>query len=283
MNVYEYLESKPLTLVDPLGLANEPGAREIYDRVNYHKRRIQEITNEMRDNLKSATKAGIPRSTRDAQVAGDLRKLQKEYASLELWQKKWNVLGERPYRSFLEGTAVLDNVTFKNAVKSALHSWVGSSPAGKVLAAWLKSCDKGTGCYAGTNASLGGTIGLHYALSGETGFQAVAICDTGQICLYFYYGGGPGAGYGASGGGNFGIIKGTNLHRPEQYEGLFLNPNIQVTAGQVGGYGGTAQGVPDIANAPRGYEGGVSVGAGLVVAMTTQVQNYHLLACIDEA
>jgi RHS repeat-associated protein len=160
------------------------------------------------------------------------------------------------------------------------------TPAKKAAECYLNECEKGEGKFLGGNLSVTGVFGGGAAGGVQFGVQALALCDTRQVCFYGY--GGVGLGVGAqfpTASIGAGLVGGWNIKAPGRYTGPFVNVEASGSAAVFGGYGGAfiepvEEFDPD--TTVHGWEAGGSVGTpsagGTVIGY---IQGYGLIGCCD--
>jgi RHS repeat-associated protein len=164
-----------------------------------------------------------------------------------------------------------------------------TTPQKKAAECYLNECEKGEGKFLGANLSATGVFGGGAAGAVQFGVQALALCDTRQVCFYAYGGVGPGVGAQfPTAALNFGLVGGRNVYQGEKYTKWFVNVEAAGSGGvpvSLGGYaGGFIQPVEefDPDTTIYGWEAGGSVGTpGAGGTVIGYVQYYGLIGCCD--
>ncbi|MFO7956343.1 MAG: RHS repeat-associated core domain-containing protein [Candidatus Brocadiia bacterium] len=165
-------------------------------------------------------------------------------------------------------------------------SWTTLSPSAKTaIRGYLECCDKGDGhtVFLTANGELGGAVAGGYR--GQVGVEAHVLCDTREVCLFGYAGGGANLGYGTFGGVNAGAGAASGINDASDYEGWFVDWSGSVggsagIAGQLSGsYSHTADGSVSAWSATAGVGGSILPGPSVTFA-PANMQYYKRLGCL---
>lgn len=184
---------------------------------------------------------------------------------------------------------------------------------------YAKYCNKGYGNFVGINFDVTGSASvpsplLHHIGGGgqvtPLGLQAIVLCDTCEVCFYFYWGLGAGVGTGgASANATLGAVWGHGVREPTDYTGRFKSLTgtalVPTPYGSMGGSVGTSSWpakdpvtqeelgsryyAPNDTNpysnwgskAPTSYSAGMSYGIGVGVHVGDSEHKYFLLGCFS--